>query len=551
MRYLTSAPGIITLVTILFLAPFLNKAFHIDDPLFIWSAQQIQKNPLDPFGFQLNWNDVPEYMWQVTKNPPLACYYVAAVGSFVGYGELPLHLAFLLPACLVTAGTYVLAKRFVQRPLWPAFLALITPAFWVSATNVMCDVWLTAFCVWATILWFKARDKENPLYYAATGLIIALAALSKYYGVVLLAPLFLNVVLRRPRSLGWLLTFVIPLAVLVGYEVWTANLYGKGLQGRGLIREAMAWSAQWGPHFQPDRPFNAVIALTYLGGCVLPILFLAPWMFSRRGLIACGSLALVFMVAGQLFSLKDAKLDQNVVWALPEVWIQGPFFAFAAVCGLAAAVKLARHSQQSEGGSDAWVLISWVLLTFIFVAFFNWTVNARVMLPMVPQLAILCQLAMEKRVAPPSALSRQKYAACVAPAVVLSLIVVHADYQFANANRTMAYELQERQHAPLTNMAFTSHWGFQYYMQQLGAQPINSQRLAFFTGQGIVEPAMGTFNFKIFDPNYPSATHIQIPRFSLASTFGEHEGYYLSSTRALPYSYRIVRTEDFTLNWVK
>jgi hypothetical protein len=37
------------------LAPFLNKAFHIDDPLFIWMAQQIAKHPFDPYGFYVNW----------------------------------------------------------------------------------------------------------------------------------------------------------------------------------------------------------------------------------------------------------------------------------------------------------------------------------------------------------------------------------------------------------------------------------------------------------------------------------------------------------------
>src|SRR5215475_8135491 len=37
------------------LAVFLDKAFHIDDPLFLWTARQITAAPGDFFGFELNW----------------------------------------------------------------------------------------------------------------------------------------------------------------------------------------------------------------------------------------------------------------------------------------------------------------------------------------------------------------------------------------------------------------------------------------------------------------------------------------------------------------
>jgi len=37
------------------LVPFLNKAFHIDDPLFLWMAQQVSQHSTDPYGFSVNW----------------------------------------------------------------------------------------------------------------------------------------------------------------------------------------------------------------------------------------------------------------------------------------------------------------------------------------------------------------------------------------------------------------------------------------------------------------------------------------------------------------
>jgi len=37
-------------ITIAALAPFLNKAFHVDDPLFLWIAQQIVNIRSIPMG---------------------------------------------------------------------------------------------------------------------------------------------------------------------------------------------------------------------------------------------------------------------------------------------------------------------------------------------------------------------------------------------------------------------------------------------------------------------------------------------------------------------
>src|SRR5271169_2966613 len=86
------------LLTLVCLLPFSGKAFHADDPLFIRAAQQIVKHPLDPYGFQIVWFEYETPMARVMQNPPLATYYMAAVGSVAGWKERTLHLAFILPA---------------------------------------------------------------------------------------------------------------------------------------------------------------------------------------------------------------------------------------------------------------------------------------------------------------------------------------------------------------------------------------------------------------------------------------------------------------------
>src|SRR5438067_537898 len=102
------APWVMALGCIACLVPFVGKAFHIDEPLFLWSARQLQAHPGDPFGFDVNWDleHRAKPMWLVTQNPPLACYYAALAAAAVGWSETALHLAFLLPAVGAVIGTF-------------------------------------------------------------------------------------------------------------------------------------------------------------------------------------------------------------------------------------------------------------------------------------------------------------------------------------------------------------------------------------------------------------------------------------------------------------
>ena len=80
--------ALLALITAAALAPFLNKAFYVDDPLFIWMAQQIVRHPLDPYGFDVNLSSFTQPMSAVTQNPPLCSYYIAAVASVFGWSEI-------------------------------------------------------------------------------------------------------------------------------------------------------------------------------------------------------------------------------------------------------------------------------------------------------------------------------------------------------------------------------------------------------------------------------------------------------------------------------
>src|ERR1700735_1756080 len=110
------AAWLLTAVTLACLVPFLGKAFHTDDPLFIWTARHIQSHPFDFYGFNVYWSYLEQPMSREMQNPPLTAYYLAGVGTVFGWSERALHFGFLFPALALVLGTYCLARRFCAHP---------------------------------------------------------------------------------------------------------------------------------------------------------------------------------------------------------------------------------------------------------------------------------------------------------------------------------------------------------------------------------------------------------------------------------------------------
>src|SRR5215472_10896446 len=267
-------------VTLACLLPFTAKAFNIDDPLFLWTAQQITHHPADPYGFDLVWYTIQMHMWAVTKNPPLASYYAALIGSFAGFSERAMHLAFLVPALALIAGTYQLARHFTTHPIVAATATLFAPAVMVSATSVMCDTMMLALWVWAALFWIQGLERHRPLYLLSSSLLLAAAALTKYFGASLIPLLIVYSIVRLRRPEKSLLYLLIPTAALIAYQWWTQDLYGQG-----LLSDAVSYASNEGKDWS-GIVGQTLIGLSFLGGCTLPALVFAPILWSRKALAA-------------------------------------------------------------------------------------------------------------------------------------------------------------------------------------------------------------------------------------------------------------------------
>ena len=471
----------LTLATILCLAPFANKAVHIDDYLFLRSAKQILAHPADPFGTMVNWYGFDMPLADVTQNPPGACYYLAAAGGLLGWSEPALHLAFLLPALAAVLGTYTLACRLCPQPALAALIALVSPVFWLSATTLMSDVPMLALWLWATVLWLQGLERSAHLRLGLAAVLVAAAALTKYFGAALI-PLLIAYTCARARRPSWkLLWLALPILALTAYDLWTARRYGHGmLSGAGHYAQLRQ---------DPARLWQqGLIALSFAGGCMIPVLFLARRLWAPRtlllGVILCLGIVGLLPQAEALGTL-SLHADGATRWA--EV----AQLALYIVAGLSI-LALAADDLRSARDADSLLLALWVLGTLVFTGALNWSINGRSILPLAPAVAILLvrKLARRAQTAPsPKAWIRHWP---LLPAAAIAAAIVQADAAFAANSRTAARVLHEQLGGRGHPLWFQGHWGFQYYMEAHGACALDHRAPRLAAGDYLITPEQNT-----------------------------------------------------------
>jgi hypothetical protein len=147
-------------------------------------------------------------------------------------------------------------------------------------------------------------------------------------------------------------------------------------------------------------------------------------------------------------------------------------------------------------------LFLWVSGTFIFAGFLNWTNNARSVLPLIPAVGILLARRIEGLRLTTSGWVRLKLAIPLLVSGVLSFWIAWADADMANSARSTA-GLVAAQCAEENGMNgsatvwFEGHWGFQYYMQSLGARPVDLAHFEFRPGDFLVIPENGVTLFDV------------------------------------------------------
>jgi len=495
-------------------------------------AQQIAKHPLDPYGFSVNWSTLPEPMWKVMQNPPLCSYYIAAVGSIVGWSELAMHLTFLIWPIMSILATFAIARRFCREPFMAALITLFTPAFLVSATNVMCDVMLLALWLCSIECWIAGLERRRCLLLTLSAILAAAAALTKYFGISLVPLLAAYTIARDRRLARYLGLLVIPVSALVVFELVTKSRYGIGLVSGAiyLSRTMVKFRPWWFAQF--------LTGLGFTGGCLISAMFFLPrphlrfWPVATIGIIVFLAFFYFFVPLHAVYAL-----GQNT----PLVQIEGGVFATigAGVFALGIA-DLGRHR-----GASSLLLFLWLVGTLSFATFCNWSITGRTILPMAPGVAILLMRWRKTTISGPKPLFL-RYARVFLAATV-SLIITVADYRLAKAARDASHEFQTRFQAERGTVWFESHWGFQYYMQQWGAKALSVADSEVTSGDVIVFPSNSSSIIPLpMDRIFPPET-VKFPTLPFVSTNGRGTGaaFYSSVRGPLPWAIDHVPSETY------
>jgi hypothetical protein len=486
---------------LLLLAPFVDKAMTIDDPLFIWVAGHILEHPLDPYGFKGNWFGQPLPMTINVQNPPLTSYWLALVG-LISWKEAWLHLAMLPWACLLVWGVIRLSGFVGADPFWSSLLTVATSAFLVSATNVMCDVMMLALMIWAVSLWVEGLERGRPLMMLVAGVLASLAALAKYFALATL-PLLLAYTLvwicrellkpRKPDGVPRATTFAVSKGVLFGLVLGTSaasvvmltwHFWSRHLYGTSHILTAAQYAQGFNKTYTLDWP-RVYATFTFVGGCLIWPLAVGCRRISGVFLIACGAL-----VGGLL-------LPRPVQAGFPaNTWSMRITGSICFAAGIAVLCLIAEKVRKRWREPGTWLLFMWIAGTFFFVAVVNWTVAARNVLPLVPALALLAGT-------PPTggdAASGGRHldggtrllALGSALGIAVALTMTWADWAWANSVRDNAHQLIRAYSTTQNRIVFQGHWGFQYYMTLGGARAMDFTGQDFSPGDVLIVPSNNT-----------------------------------------------------------
>jgi len=534
------------------LVPFLNKAFHIDDPLFLWMAQQVSQHPADPYGFSVNWYVSAKPMFSIMQNPPLNAYYMALAVKFLGWSELAMHGAFLVPAIAAVLGTFFLAQRLSGSPLLGALLVLFTPVFLVSATTVMCDVWLLALWVWSVDCWLRGLERDSYWLLLLASLLAAAAALTKYFGVSLVPLLAVYTLVRERRFTYRLLFLLLPVAIIGVYEAMTKAKYGQGLFSNAII---YPWQGPVKAGKQLSGQF--LTGLSFTGGCLFPALFYAPFLKSRKVLIS--GIAAIFLALLPLLYFGVARGLTSRTDAI-AVTVEGALFVTIGIGILALAV--ADLIQQKT--ADSLLLNLWVFGTFFFATMMNWSITSRTILPMAPAVVILLIRQFKTSVVaaavtdggglpilPPRTAAATWWP--LLPAVLVSLLVTAGDYKLADTARLASRSFQNRFRNAPGSVWFEGHWGFQYYMEQWKARPLDRVERRIISGDVLIVPLSNSN----VSPTPPIPTtgppeQVNYPQSLLATmSSGMRAGFYSSKWGSLPWVFSRIPPEQYLIFRIK
>jgi hypothetical protein len=483
---------IVLAAVVLLRLPFLDQAIHGDDVYYLAIARNALVDPLHPMqmGYTFQGDRVS---MAGHPHPPLNAYALAALLWLLGdVRESLFHLAYLLFSLMAAAAMYSLARRFTDRPLLAAALFLAAPAFVVNGNSLESDLPFLAFWMAGFAFYFAGRRG------LAAGS-LAVAALAAYQAVFAAPILAHDAWHRRRREPAAWLAVMAPVLSIAAWQILQRGASGEApaavLAGYLQTYDLLALA----------KKGNSALALTgHLGWIVLP----AAALCAPRVLLGCAPAALA------------------LGFALPGyVWWQRALLAVSLASGLALIVRWTLSLWKKRTEDSGW-LAAWGLAFFGGAVLVFFAGSARYLLPLAPAV-ILLVVRQSKR-------SRLLWGAA-AVNLCVGLLLASANYEHAEKYRTTAREIE-----PLLGerrVWTNAEWGLRYYLERVGAEPLERDQPVYPGAVVITSEAAGVFPYSASGGDRRDVLRTELRNTVPVRLFGldTRSGYSSSALGILPF----------------
>jgi len=515
-----SRTGSLVALALLFTLLNVPKPLLIDDSAYYYYAKQIAKDPLRPYSFEMFWYTYPQPANEVLAPPVLPYWWSIAYRLF---GERPYAWKlWLFPFSLLFVFSLdALFRRFcrgMETPL--VWMTVLSPTF-LPSLNLMLDVPALALALGSITLFLRACALNSFALSIGAGLLAGLAMETKY--TAFLAP----AVMLLYAGLFWRIHLGLAAAATAGlffysFEVFLAVMHGESHFICNLKQQGSTLSDKLGLGW----PF-----LTIIGGLSPPVTLLGLTALGVRGrtvAIVAGLMALGYLlmtvcegvlhlnvsadfmdgvhsdvpleyVIFRMFGVVSLGVTAAGMWRLfRPILIDAP-----AECGSAAGELVAADDLEGAGTvleltpRRSWFspfvridifLVLWllgeVLGHFLLTPF---PAVRRLMGVMVVGTLLAGRLAARTSGEP----ARRRMVDFVAlGGILLGFCFYAVDMFDAFASRSAAEDAAQliRQHDPNARIWYVGHWGFQYYAENAGMQPVKPNITALDAGDWLVKP---------------------------------------------------------------
>ena len=461
------------------------KPLTVDDTAYFYYARQIASSPADPYGFSIFWYETPQPAIEVLA-PPVFLYWLGAGVRLFGASAVAWKLAMLPWAWLFVASFAMLAQRFAGAAVagWLTAFLVCSPVF-LPALNLMLDVPALGLGLAALVLFLRACDRESMSAALAAGVVAGLAIQTKYTACLVPAVMLVSGVVHRRVQLAFAAS-VVAVAVAGLWEAGTFLTYGRSQFADVLTEHS-------GGFLRKLELLPALVVV--MGGVGTGWLFLSASALGwRRSWLVAAMLACLLAV------VTTGGLSPVIPWPVPELlqFLTGkPLIHFHPAANLflalgvlvvawlgAAVMRAARAGDRTTAFLLAWLAIE--LAGYVLINPF--VASRRVMGLAVVSTLVLGRLAVQRWSAVTPGVLRPVlvYSGC------LGALFVITDMRDAEADRRAAGQAAQISRSVAASSDsrrwYTGHWGFQYYAEQEGLQPVVPGTSMLNEGDVVVVP---------------------------------------------------------------